>query len=100
MGLKRWKDYFSIGTKERASFDDVESLIDEMKSATLSANFGSINTALEIEHSLKRTPTLFILTESPSACIIYATAGDRSRWSDRRIVLRSNTIGEVKICVQ
>jgi hypothetical protein len=98
--LKRWRDYWSPGDKLRESFEDVDRLIaQETSKVVVSAKFGSIGTPLEIDHTLKKVPTTFVLTESASAVILYATSADRTAWSEKRITLRSNTVGEVRICV-
>lgn len=98
--LKRWLEYWAPGDKSREAFEDVDRLIaHEVAKIIVSAKFGSADVALDIAHTLKKVPTAFILTESSTACIIYATAGDKTRWSKSMITLRSNTEGEVKICV-
>ena len=98
---KIWKDLFTPGSKERESFDDVDKLIvDATSVGALQVNFGAADTPISIAHTLKRVPKFFVLTESSSAIILYATAEDKAQWSDKQIVLRSNTISQgVGICV-
>jgi hypothetical protein len=97
---KSWLDYFRTGSREREAFEDVDAIISqETKKDALYVNFGSADTPLEVYHSLKKMPTAFILTEAESAIIIYATSKDRASWTDKKIVLRSNTTGRYGICV-
>ena len=96
-----WKDKWKPGIPERESFDDLDAIVShETLKETLYVNVGSINTAFEVLHSLKKVPTLFYLTQSASGGTLYATEEDRGKWSDTKIVLRSTITGEVGICVQ
>jgi hypothetical protein len=98
---KIWKTFFRPGSHERESFDDLDSLIvDATSIGEVQVNFGAVNTPVIVQHTLKRVPKIFVLTESASAIIIYATETDRNNWTDKQIVLRSNTIIQgVKVCV-
>ncbi len=95
-----WKDLFKPGVPERESFDDLDAIVLDLTSVgVLQVNVVTANAPFSVSHTLKRVPRFFILTESSSAIILYATAADRAQWTDRQIVLRSNTIGEVRICI-
>jgi hypothetical protein len=97
---KSWKDYFKPGSKERESFDDLDAVVLDLTSVgVLQVNVVTANSPFTVQHTLKRVPVSFILTESTSAIILYATTADRANWTDKQIVLRSNTTGEIKLCV-
>jgi hypothetical protein len=98
---KIWKDLFKPGSPERESFDDLDKLlVDTTAVGALQVNFGAADSPVSVSHTLKRVPKFFVLTESVSAIILYATADDRTNWTDKQIVLRSNTISQgVRVCV-
>ncbi len=98
---KIWKTFFRPGSHERESFDDVDKLIDDATSiGEVQVNFGAINTPVTVQHTLKRVPKIFVLVESTSAIILYATEDDRDSWTDKQIILRSNTIIQgVRVCI-
>ena len=95
---KIWKDKFTTGDGLRESFDDVDAIVaQETKKDALYVNFGSVGVPISVQHKLNKIPVAFILTESESAAIIYSTATDHSGWTDKKIVLRSNTAGRFKV---
>jgi len=95
-----WRDLLKVGSPERESFEDVDKLIVESTSVgALQVNVVTVNSPITVQHTLKRVPSFFILTESASAIILYATAEDKANWTDKQIVLRSNTLGRCKVCV-
>lgn len=97
---KRWKDLFKPGTPERESFDDLDTVVLDLTSVgAVQVNVVTANSPITVQHTLKRVPIFFILTESDSAIILYATAADRANWTDKQIVLRSNTTGRCTVCV-
>jgi len=100
MMRKLWKDLFKPGSPERESFDDIDKLVVESTSVgVLQVNVEAVNSPFTVQHTLKRVPKFFILTESSTAIILYATEADRANWTDKQIVLRSNTTGRIGLCV-
>lgn len=98
--MKRWRDFFKVGSHERESFDDLfDTMLEVTAEVTLQTNVGSADVPFIVTHTLKRIPKRFHLTQSASAGILYCTESDRARWTDRQIVLRYNSTGEVKLCV-
>ena len=97
---RRWRDVFKPGTPERESFDDLDAVVlDSTSVGVLQVNVVTANSPIVLQHTLKRVPRYIVLTESDSAIIIYSNADDKSRWTDKEIVVRSNTTGRCMICV-